>query len=195
MDKEGIKYQLVPPHNHRRNAAERAVRTSKNHLLAGWASFDPDYPMRIWNETMEHAELSLNLLRGSRINPKLSAWEQINGRYDFNKTPIAPPGTKVLAHLKPTTQRKSWDMHAIDAWYTGPAMESYRCHKVWNPKTRKQRIVDTLTWCPTKVAMPIATQGDLLRAAVSDIAIALKKPSQPNTIGWHPSTFRSRDPT
>ena len=27
-----VKYQLVPPHVHRRNAAERAIRTFKNHL-------------------------------------------------------------------------------------------------------------------------------------------------------------------
>jgi hypothetical protein len=29
---KGIDYQLVPPHAHRRNAAERAIQTFKNHL-------------------------------------------------------------------------------------------------------------------------------------------------------------------
>ena len=28
-----IQFQLVPPHMHRRNAAERAVRTSKKHFI------------------------------------------------------------------------------------------------------------------------------------------------------------------
>ena len=33
-----VDYQMAPPHDHRTNAAERAIRTSKNHLAAGWAS-------------------------------------------------------------------------------------------------------------------------------------------------------------
>ena len=37
MDKE-IRYQLVPPHQHRSNPAERAIRTFKNHFIAGYAA-------------------------------------------------------------------------------------------------------------------------------------------------------------
>jgi hypothetical protein len=36
-----IAYQLVPPHFHRRNAAERAIRTFKEHFVAGLSSVDP----------------------------------------------------------------------------------------------------------------------------------------------------------
>jgi hypothetical protein len=32
MRKENIDYQLIPPHVNRRNAAERAIRTFKNHF-------------------------------------------------------------------------------------------------------------------------------------------------------------------
>jgi len=32
---ESIDYQLAPPHVHRRNSAERAIRTFKNHFIAG----------------------------------------------------------------------------------------------------------------------------------------------------------------
>ena len=39
------KFQLVPPHQHRRNEAERAIRTYKNHLLAGLATCGPDFPI------------------------------------------------------------------------------------------------------------------------------------------------------
>ena len=38
---QNISYQLVPPHIHRRNTAERAIRTFKNHFLAGLASVNP----------------------------------------------------------------------------------------------------------------------------------------------------------
>ena len=45
--------------------------------------------------------MTLNLLRGSRINPPLSAYAQINGLLDFTKTPLAPPGIRTLVHEKP----------------------------------------------------------------------------------------------
>ena len=32
LQKEDIQHQLVPPHCHRANAAERAIQTAKNHL-------------------------------------------------------------------------------------------------------------------------------------------------------------------
>ena len=41
LAKNKIDYQLTPPHIHRRNAAERAIRTFKNHFLVGLASCDP----------------------------------------------------------------------------------------------------------------------------------------------------------
>jgi hypothetical protein len=39
-----ITYQLVPPHCHRRKAAERATRTFKEHFVAGISSVDPAFP-------------------------------------------------------------------------------------------------------------------------------------------------------
>ena len=45
-----IKYQLVPPFSHRRNAAERAIRTWKNHFITGLCSVDPNFPMHLWDK-------------------------------------------------------------------------------------------------------------------------------------------------
>ena len=42
-----IEYQLVLPHMHRRNAAERAIRTCKNHFIAGLCSTDFQFPMHL----------------------------------------------------------------------------------------------------------------------------------------------------
>ena len=69
-----LTFELVPPHQHRRNAAERAVHTFKNHFIAGLATCYPDFPLREWDCLIMQAELTLNLLRTSRVNPKLSAW-------------------------------------------------------------------------------------------------------------------------
>ena len=45
ITKTGAKYQLVEPHNHRVLAAERCIRTFKNHFIAGLASTDPEFPI------------------------------------------------------------------------------------------------------------------------------------------------------
>jgi Reverse transcriptase (RNA-dependent DNA polymerase) len=176
-----VHYQLAPPNDHRSNAAERAIRTAKNHLAAGWASTDNNFPMYLWDKTLPQAELTLNLLRGSRLNPKLSAWEQLHGRYDFNAHPIAPPGTKVLAHLKPD-QRTTWAPHAFEGWYIGPAFEHYRCFQVWATDTRQIRIVNQLTWFPQR-PFPKLTSTDLLRATVEDLITILTNPDTDTYVG------------
>jgi hypothetical protein len=42
-----VDYQLVPPHCHRHNAAERAIRTFKEHFMAGLSSVDPTFPLHL----------------------------------------------------------------------------------------------------------------------------------------------------
>jgi hypothetical protein len=44
-----IAYQLVPTRCHRRNAAERVIRTFKEHFVAGLYSVDPAFPLHSWD--------------------------------------------------------------------------------------------------------------------------------------------------
>jgi ribosomal protein S24E len=46
---EQVDYQLVPPQVHRRNSAERAIRTWKNHLILGICSTDTNFPLHLWD--------------------------------------------------------------------------------------------------------------------------------------------------
>ena len=69
MTKYKTTYQLVPPHTHRANAAERAIQTFKNHFKAGLASLDPQFPVSEWDRLLEQTFLTLNLLRASRNKP------------------------------------------------------------------------------------------------------------------------------
>jgi hypothetical protein len=87
-----ITYQLVPPHCHRSNAAERAIRTFKEHSVAGLSSVDPYFPLHLWDRLLPQAEITLNLLRTSRLHPQLSAAAHFHGLVDYNKTAFAPPG-------------------------------------------------------------------------------------------------------
>jgi hypothetical protein len=62
-----ITIDLVPPHQHRRNKAERAIQTFKNHFVAALAGVDPNFPMTAWDEIMEQVEITLNMLRPSNL--------------------------------------------------------------------------------------------------------------------------------
>jgi hypothetical protein len=98
LHQQDITCQLVPPYSHRRNSAERAIRSFKDHLIAGLCSTDKSFPMHLWDRILPQAVIMLNMLKTSRINPKLSAATHIFGQYDFNRAPMAPPGTRIIAH-------------------------------------------------------------------------------------------------
>ena len=65
-------FQLVPPHMHRRNSAERAIRTFKNHFVSGLCSAHTEFPVHIWCILLPQATLTLNLLLNSRPNSQKS---------------------------------------------------------------------------------------------------------------------------
>ena len=110
IDKEQTKYQLTPPHINQHNAAERAICTFKNHFISGLCSVDKNFPLHLWCRLLDQAELTLNMLCMSRINPNLLAHEQLHGIHDFNATPLAPPGTKCITHEK-SSQHGTWAPH------------------------------------------------------------------------------------
>ena len=74
-----IEYQLVPLHMHRRNAAEMAIRTWKNHFIDGMCSTDSQFSMHLWCRLLPHATLTLNILRASRQHPQLSTYTVLEG--------------------------------------------------------------------------------------------------------------------
>ena len=57
--KKNIKYHLVPPYLHRRNAAKCAIQTFIPFLCAA----DPKYPAKEWDCFLPQANLTLNILR------------------------------------------------------------------------------------------------------------------------------------
>jgi len=122
------------------------------------------------------SRLMLNLLQGSHISPNLSTWAQVYGNYDFNRTPITPPGIKVLVHEKPKNQT-TWAPHAIKGWYVGPALQLYWCYCTWITNTQcNKRIADTLTWFPSTIPIPMVSTTDIISSATHDILNLLNNP-------------------
>jgi hypothetical protein len=172
---QDITFQLVPPYSHRRNSAERAIRSFKDHLIAGLCSTDKSFPMHLWDRILPQAVLTLNMLRTSRINTKLSAATHIFGQHDFNRAPLAPPGTRIIAHETPG-RRNTWDPHGQDGWYIGPALEHYRCYTVYITKTRSSRVVETIEFFPHQFKLPFPSSSELATQAATDLTHALLNP-------------------
>jgi hypothetical protein len=172
---QDMTYQLVPPHYHRRNASERAIRTFKEHFVSGLASVDPDFPMHLWDRLLHQAEMSLNLLRTSRLHAQLSAAAHLHGLVDYNKTAFAPPGCKIIAHENPS-QRRTWEPHGQPGYSLGPEMHHYRCQNMYTTSTASERIVDTLEFFPHNSPMPQISSTDRVLMAAQYMTDALKHP-------------------
>jgi len=112
----------------------------------------------------------------SRLNNKLSAYAQLIGAFDYNATPLAPPGTQVLVHEAPK-ERKSWDPHGVDGWYVGPAMKHYRCFRCYIPTTNSERIAETVDFFPKHVKLPSTSSRDAATKAAKDLIYAIKNPT------------------
>ena len=173
VNKWKVDYQLVPPDMHRRNAAERAIRTFKAHFLAILAGVDQDFPSNLWNLLVPQAELTLNLLRECRTNPEISAWENFNGEFNYDATPLGPLGIAVIIHNKPS-RRKSWDMRGIDGWSTGVSMEHYRCQRVIAKNSKMERISDTVEFRHQRITTPGPTPEDRLIHTIQQLTAVLK---------------------
>ena len=141
--KNKLSYQLTLPHMHRINAAEHAICTFKNHFLAGLATIDPKFPIREWDRLLPQAESTLNMLRNTCLHPHCSAYEAMNGTFNFTKTPLAPPGTKVVIHDK-SSKRASWAYHGQVGFYIGHAPKHYRCMRCYIPSTKQEQISNTI---------------------------------------------------
>jgi hypothetical protein len=175
LHQQDTTFQLVPSYSHRRNSAERAIRSFKDHLIAGLCSTDESFPMHLWDRLLPQAVMTLNMPRTSIINPKISAATHIFGQYDFNRAPIVPPGTRIIAHETPS-RRRTWAPHGKDGWYIGPALEHYRCYTVYITKTRTKRIVETVELFPEKITLPFPSSQDLATQAAADLTRALLHP-------------------
>ena len=111
LNEKDITPQYVPPGTHRANKAERAIRTARNHLISTLSSAYASFPMDLWDEVVPQAEITLNHLHASTVDPSQSAYRcMFKIDYDFQAHPLAPFGTLVLVHDKPA-HRRPWDLH------------------------------------------------------------------------------------
>jgi hypothetical protein len=177
---QGITIQYVPPGNHRANSAERAIRTFSNHFVATLATTDPSFPLGAWDLLIPQAEMTLNLMRPSKVTKHISAWSQLHGAYSFDAHPMAPPGAKVTVHERPQS-RPAYGVHGVDGYYVAPAMQHYRSYEIFLPSTQAVRISDTIEWHLHRVVLPCPTPLDTVTSALHGLTRALKDMIAPSS--------------
>ena len=139
LTKEDSNWKFVEPKNHRVNAAERAIQTFKSHFISGLCGTDTNLPTQLWDKMLPQAQDTLNLLRTSRIDPSKSAYEILEGPYNFDRYLIAPPGTQAVIYDAPEN-RASWQPRGTNAWYLNPAKDHYRSAHFFVTETNACRI-------------------------------------------------------
>ena len=113
LAKKECDIQLVEQNNKRLNAAERAIQTWKDSLIGALATTDSNFPLQLWDRLTPQVEDCLNLMRASRIDPKMSAYEALNGPYDWNPYPLATRGCKAVIY-EDCGIRGSWASRGVD---------------------------------------------------------------------------------
>jgi hypothetical protein len=108
LHQQNITFQLVPPYSHRRNSAERVIISIKDHLIAGLCSTDKSnaFMGQIITTGSHYIKYVENIKNQSQTFSSHAHFCQ----YDFNRAPLAPPGTRIIAHETPNS-RRTWAPH------------------------------------------------------------------------------------
>jgi hypothetical protein len=114
----------VSPDCHHCNIAEQAVQTFKNHFVSILSEVDNRFLLSLWCHLVQPAEHTVNLLRQSNVNPKVTMYAHVHGKHDYMKHPFAPLVWAVMAHIKPKN-RQSWAVHADTGFNIRTAMEHH----------------------------------------------------------------------
>ena len=115
-----MKYQLVLPKDHHRNAAEKVIQVFKDHCVSVLCGTDEKFPMQLWCAILPHTETQLNVLRKSATKPSISAFEHLNGPHNYDSHPFAILGSAVEIHVMPAN-RRTWAAHTKPGFYLGPS--------------------------------------------------------------------------
>jgi hypothetical protein len=169
LTKNECKHQLVEPHNHQVNSSERAIQTFKDAFIVALATTDSNFSLQLWDKITPLVQVMLNMMHASRIDPTISAYEALNGPYNWNRYPLAPLVCKAVVYENGDS-RGSWVSHGVDGWYLGPLKDHYPCDLYFIPETRVYQISGLTELFPQRCQLPCLTQQQHFRALTEELA-------------------------
>ena len=87
--------------------------------------------------------------------------------FDYNRTPLAPLGTKTFVHEQTTQQQSHADQGKI-GYVIRPSPHFYL------PTTRGNRHTDTYVFIPSKYELPVNAAADRATTALEEFTAAMK---------------------
>jgi len=150
------------------------MQTFKAHFIAILAGVNDKFPLSLWCHLLKPTELTLNLLRQSKVAPKISAFAHVHGHHDYIKKPFAPLGCAIKAHVKPDDRCSTWDTRSDAGFSLGTSMEHHRCFRVYVSKTRATRISDTVHFKHQYITNSTVSPESHVVAAAQQLATALQ---------------------
>ncbi len=111
------------------------------------------------------------MFRASRIDPTKSAYEILDGPYDWNRYPLAPLGCKAIVYKDGNT-RGSWASRGVDAWYLGPSKDHYRCNLYYIIETRAYHVSGSTELFPQHCQLPDMNPHKHLKALTEELVEA-----------------------
>ena len=164
--------------------------------MAGLASVENNFPYLSVVSNSEangnHYKFTTNIKK----NPRLSVYMKIFGTFYFDATPMASPGTKIIAHEKPN-QRAKRSKHGVSGWYISLELEHYRCYKLFGTESRSEVISYIVEFPPQNTRIPTFLSDDADTLAAQYLVEELQKPT-PNALfekinDTHHTLLRSMD--
>jgi hypothetical protein len=169
LTKKECKLQLVEPHNHQVNAAKRTIQTFKDAFISTLATTNTAFPLPLWDKLAPQVQDTLNLLRALRSNPAISAYKALNGPYNWDWYPLAPPGCKAILYKAPVV-KGSWALQSTNAWLLGPLKYHYQCNLFYVPKTWVYHILGSAELFLQHCQVPNLSPTEHLKALTDKLA-------------------------
>ena len=154
--------------------AEKAVQTYNSCVKSTTASLPPDFPIAYWCRLIPQIYLSVNIVRPCQQNIKLSAWAAMEGDFHFESTRIAPQGSSMLMHEKPS-RRQTYAHNAKKELYLGPCLNHFFTYRGILPSTGGERMSDTVRFNHHAIGIPDLTPADRILEATRQLDDAIKQ--------------------
>ena len=142
---------------------------------------DHQCPIQLWSKIPPQMQDTLNMLRTSRNNIILTAYEELNSKFDWNRTPIDPLGTRGMLFIHPDS-RNTFDPHCDEAFTVGRSRHHSLLLEFYVPTTRGYHISGTFRLDPTNWKLPAISEQDKIVVAATELLEQYIKFTPPSAI-------------
>merc|ERR1711966_578340 len=135
-------------------------------------------PVQLWSKMLKQVQDTLNMFRTSRNNTSKTAYQELEGNFDWNATPMAPLGTKGSVFIHPDN-RNTFAPHCDEGFTVGRAPHHYRLLEFYIPATRGYRLSGTYRLYPQPCRMPVISEEDRTVSAATELLEKMRKEIPP----------------